>query len=454
MYTLVVDDIKIPLPNDGSVLRLGRSPENNIVCHDHAASRRHAEIRPERGKLEIRDLGSTNGTLIDGHRISAKAWYRLRPGQKIQIGEYVMMVELSEGVDASEMAPDVKALPGEQVATEAESVQMPKIPRSGPNWTRLGQTKIKQGAEVDSGEPAAGAVESPEPAAPQSEPMPGPVSPPPPPVTEPEPASAQAVAPPPPPPPQTEPEPPQSEPLPPPPQTEPEPVPPPPQTELEPEPEPEPVPAPPLTEPEPPPPPSTELEPPAPPQTEPEPVPVPPPPPQTEPEASITPPPSTEPELAATEPPVNEPAVQSADFSTPPPAVPEPEPAPEPAPVTEAPPATPSRESSTSLRGAPPAMPARAPKRRARRKARGFEERFKPNVILGDGSFGKVEPVGEGMVKLSKVEKRLFVDEVEGLVMFGKDLHGRRLFGTVTEYTVEEYEKLLDKLSLEREQRS
>jgi len=56
--TLVVD--RLPA-------ELGRSPERDLVVDDETVSRRHAVLRGDRGCLEIEDLGSSNGTAINGN---------------------------------------------------------------------------------------------------------------------------------------------------------------------------------------------------------------------------------------------------------------------------------------------------------------------------------------------------------------------------------------------------
>jgi hypothetical protein len=54
----------------GAVTVLGRGSDADIVLDDAGVSRRHAEIRVEAGHAVVRDLGSTNGTYLDGERIS------------------------------------------------------------------------------------------------------------------------------------------------------------------------------------------------------------------------------------------------------------------------------------------------------------------------------------------------------------------------------------------------
>jgi len=51
---------------DKECFRIGKSPDNDLVLADATVSREHCEIiRDGRGYL-LRDLGSTNGTLLDG----------------------------------------------------------------------------------------------------------------------------------------------------------------------------------------------------------------------------------------------------------------------------------------------------------------------------------------------------------------------------------------------------
>ena len=60
---------RIPLGTDA--LTIGRASESTLVIRDDYTSTRHAVLELRRGTWQISDLDSTNGTLVNGERISA-----------------------------------------------------------------------------------------------------------------------------------------------------------------------------------------------------------------------------------------------------------------------------------------------------------------------------------------------------------------------------------------------
>jgi ABC-type multidrug transport system fused ATPase/permease subunit/pSer/pThr/pTyr-binding forkhead associated (FHA) protein len=77
----------------GSELVLGR--ENaDLSLGDERASRRHAAVRPVPGGLEIEDLGSLNGTWVNGGRTEGPT--RLMPGDIVELGQTVIQVEAAQ----------------------------------------------------------------------------------------------------------------------------------------------------------------------------------------------------------------------------------------------------------------------------------------------------------------------------------------------------------------------
>ncbi|HKP63172.1 MAG TPA: sigma 54-interacting transcriptional regulator [Polyangiales bacterium] len=82
---------------DRECFRIGKSPDNDLVLADETVSREHCEIvRDDKGYL-LRDLGSTNGTLLDGAEI--REGY-LRAGVVIRVGRVELKVRpFAERID-------------------------------------------------------------------------------------------------------------------------------------------------------------------------------------------------------------------------------------------------------------------------------------------------------------------------------------------------------------------
>ena len=62
-----------------------------VTIDDSELSRRHAAVRPVEGGVEIEDLGSLNGTFVNGKRIDAPT--RLAGGDSIKLGQSVLELE-------------------------------------------------------------------------------------------------------------------------------------------------------------------------------------------------------------------------------------------------------------------------------------------------------------------------------------------------------------------------
>jgi len=83
-------------------LSLGRSPDNDVLIDDPLVSRHHARIHVKAGQVFIEDLGSANGTRVNGMRITGL--HPLRPGDQITIGNTVLTVR-SAGAAPSKAHP-------------------------------------------------------------------------------------------------------------------------------------------------------------------------------------------------------------------------------------------------------------------------------------------------------------------------------------------------------------
>lgn len=74
---------------DFEITHLGRSVENEIVIISNRASRDHANIRRDGRKVILEDLGSTNGTFLNGERVMGSI--QLRDGDEVMVGEVVFI---------------------------------------------------------------------------------------------------------------------------------------------------------------------------------------------------------------------------------------------------------------------------------------------------------------------------------------------------------------------------
>ena len=75
-----------PLPGSGKLL-IGSSATADLQLPVHAVSRQHAELCKERGGWTLRDLQSTNGSYVDGHRIREARPGVNRPVAEVPVGQ-------------------------------------------------------------------------------------------------------------------------------------------------------------------------------------------------------------------------------------------------------------------------------------------------------------------------------------------------------------------------------
>ncbi|HYL07862.1 MAG TPA: FHA domain-containing protein [Candidatus Udaeobacter sp.] len=65
-------------------VRLGRSPDNDVILRDPATSGHHARLERRGEQFWIVDLGSTNGTFVNGEAVQEK---QLNTGDRLTIGQ-------------------------------------------------------------------------------------------------------------------------------------------------------------------------------------------------------------------------------------------------------------------------------------------------------------------------------------------------------------------------------
>ena len=87
---LLIDGKRVVVGPAG--VTLGRSRQCDVVLSDPNVSREHAEIRPRGGSWVLTDLGSTNGSQVNGRRIQGPEV--IRPGDEIELGTSVMTFQV------------------------------------------------------------------------------------------------------------------------------------------------------------------------------------------------------------------------------------------------------------------------------------------------------------------------------------------------------------------------
>jgi hypothetical protein len=79
------------VPMDKGLVTIGRLPDCEIVLKDKGASRRHAQLRVDDDVVTLTDLGSTNGTRLNGQQVQTRV---LQDGDKITVGTTVLELAL------------------------------------------------------------------------------------------------------------------------------------------------------------------------------------------------------------------------------------------------------------------------------------------------------------------------------------------------------------------------
>lgn len=115
---------------EGDQISIGRDSTNDIAVNDAEVSRRHARLTFQGGKYVLDDLGSTNGTFVNGQRLTGPRV--LKSGEVVSLGEQIVFVFESVGGD-----------PGATIASPRNAVAaarpVPSTPPPPPPQTYSGQ---------------------------------------------------------------------------------------------------------------------------------------------------------------------------------------------------------------------------------------------------------------------------------------------------------------------------
>jgi pSer/pThr/pTyr-binding forkhead associated (FHA) protein len=76
-------------------ITVGKLDDNTIAIADELVSRHHCVIYRKDGGYILKDLGSTNGTFVNGSRIVPDTYVKLTPGDKITVGGSTIVISMS-----------------------------------------------------------------------------------------------------------------------------------------------------------------------------------------------------------------------------------------------------------------------------------------------------------------------------------------------------------------------
>lgn len=105
---------------EGDQLIIGRDAAHAVSINDAEVSRKHARLTFQGGKYVIEDLGSTNGTFVNGQRLVSAAV--LKPGDVVSLGEQIVL--MYEGLSSDAGATMI----GRKAPRTAVGVHPPQVP--------------------------------------------------------------------------------------------------------------------------------------------------------------------------------------------------------------------------------------------------------------------------------------------------------------------------------------
>jgi len=124
---------------DLSQTTIGRDGGNSISINDAEVSRYHARMTSQGGKIVLEDLGSTNGTSVNGNRISGP--HVLKSGEMIGFGEDIVFLFEAENFDPDATVLSAAVHPNSQPQPAAAPRQRPVAPvmQAPPPQAYVGQ---------------------------------------------------------------------------------------------------------------------------------------------------------------------------------------------------------------------------------------------------------------------------------------------------------------------------
>lgn len=116
----------------GQPLTVGRAGDNDVVLDSGDVSRYHAVVARGPGGPTITDLGSSNGTFVEGVRLEARVPRALRPGDAVAIGTYALRVVAAGEEQHRQLIATRVPGPAPLPATAVAPAPPPPVPPAAP----------------------------------------------------------------------------------------------------------------------------------------------------------------------------------------------------------------------------------------------------------------------------------------------------------------------------------
>lgn len=123
-YRLSNPDLSYEIPANTQAI-IGRRPESELQLLDPDVSRSHAVMQYHNGRLQVMDLGSTNGTYVNGQAIEPKKWHTVAAGSKMKLGNTEFQLSQDQQVSNSSASADKLAAQSLQAVGQASQGALP-----------------------------------------------------------------------------------------------------------------------------------------------------------------------------------------------------------------------------------------------------------------------------------------------------------------------------------------
>ncbi len=138
----------------GKDLVIGRSSELDMVLVEDMVSRRHAKLSVAAEQITIEDLGSTNGTFVNGEKVASA---RLREGDRILIGTSIIKLVAADAISGPvEVRPILQEVPPSRTTTsqvrtmtgQIEEIPLPDLLQLFSASKKNGILTVRSGQDV------------------------------------------------------------------------------------------------------------------------------------------------------------------------------------------------------------------------------------------------------------------------------------------------------------------